>query len=464
MKKTLLVVALCLATPSAHAGVFVVKELRTRVVSGTPAKVEESKSRITTWREGPRERSTQEGDALMLGATLYDARTGQVWLLDEAQKKAAPLKVEPQAGLAMLAADYGLEVDGSGAITTSYSFRAVGDSETIAGVQAAHYVLDTGSQMIRVEVWVAGNTALSNADWVAGLRRRLGGKPGPSVERFLAAWAGLPGYPVRVRTTASSKHGTVTVDNVLVEARTTKVAPTLLAIPADYAREADAASLFVSQYLARERAKDQAFLREHKLDTRFVPSAAQPLPPPLPGGSCVQKNYCMESFGRDRTPLKEVCAARYSDRPCDRKALLGICVDDSNQQLFYRYESVDTHPGREPGLLIKDLCPDKFIENPAGMLEAKARARAFVASGGHWHCIQPYHCVDLFATTADDAKATCFGGPVGQGPCPTEAWVGACWESNGLRRLTSEGYCTGASFEPANPGSTHSGTGDKPAN
>jgi len=456
MTKTLLAVALCLAATSAHAGVVVVKELRTKVVSGTPPKVvEETISRTTTWREGLRERSRQEGNAFVqLGTTLHDAGTGETWVLDEAHKKAAPLKVEARAGLALLAADYGLEVDATGAITTMASFRAMGDSETVAGVPAAHYLLETGSKTVRVEVWVANNPALSSADWVAALRRRLGGKTDPGIERFLAAWTALPGYPVRVRTTATANDTTLVIDNLLVEARSEKIAPALLRIPKDYAREADGTSLLIAQYLAREREQDRAFLREHGLSTPFVPSAARPLPPPLAGGSCTQKDYCFERFGRDGTPLKETCGASYSDQPCSRTRLLGICVERSDQQVFYRYEPLDSGRWKEPHTFIRDECPGRFIENPAAVGEARARARAFVASGGKWHCKQPYHCVDLFATTATDAKAACFVGDVAQGPCPRDEWVGACWESQGLRRLETEGYCTGASFEPSAPAAT----------
>ncbi|MCY0994747.1 hypothetical protein OV203_46910 [Nannocystis sp. ILAH1] len=459
MKKTLLAVALCLAATSAHAGVVFVKEMRTKVVSGAPPKVvEETQSRTTTWREGLRERSRQEGNAFVqVGTTLHDARTGETWVLDEAQKKAAPLMVEPQAGLVLLAADYGLEVDATGAIITTSSFRAMGDSETIAGAQAARYLLETGSKTLRVEVWVANNTALSNADWVGALRRRLGGKTDPGAERFLAAWAALPGYPVRVRTTATANNTTLVIDNLLVEARSERIAPALLRIPKDYAREADGTSLLVSQYLAREREKDQAFLREHGLSTPFVPSAAKPLPPPLAGGSCTQKDYCFEQFGRDITPLKELCSAGYSDQPCSRTRLLGICAERTDQQVFYRYEPLDSGRWKEPHTFIQDECPGRFIENPAGVVEAKARARAFVASGGKWHCKQPYHCVDLFATTATDAKAACFLGDLAQGPCPRDEWVGACWERQGLRRVKTEGYCTGASFERSGPASTGSG-------
>ncbi|MFY0533431.1 hypothetical protein [Nannocystis pusilla] len=452
MTKTLLAVALWLAATSAHAGVVIVKEVRTRVVSGAPPKLlGETKSRTTTWREGPRERSTQDGNALMLlGTTLYDAGTGETWVLDEAHKTAAPLKVEPLAGLVLLAADYGLELDKTGALATSAWFRALGDSETIAGAPAAHYLLENGSKTTRIEVWAASHPALSSADWVAALRRRLGRKTDPRLEQFLAAWTGLPGYPVRVRTTVSVNGTTVVIDNTLVEARSEPIAAALLRVPNDYVRETDAADLLVSQYLSREKEKDQAFLRDHGLGKSFVPTAARLLPPPLPGGSCVQKDDCYERFGRDSTPLQEGCATGYSDQPCSRTRLLGICVETTQPTAFYRYLSVDLERWKQPELFIQDECSGQFIENPAGVAEAKARARAFVAAGGQWHCKHPYHCVDLFAQTAADAKASCSG-QVHQGPCPQEAWVGSCWERHGLSRLTQNTYCTGTYFEPASP-------------
>ena len=309
-----------LARGAPESGIVFERVLRARVEKNQQV-VEQTSTRTTTWRLGTRERSEQAGNGFaQLGTSIRDLSSGEAWIVDDTTREVAPLSMEPGDSTRILASDFGLETDARGEIIGSWAFEPRGDREIILGVSASRYTLRTSSKRLRVEVWVAPGLPLRADDWASALRRRLGAKVLPSVETFLAAWAALPGYPVRVRTVGESSGATVTVDNELSYARREPIAAARVELPADYARRKSYDSMLVDRQLASARKEGVAALTAAGVAAPFTPSAARAVPSPLKGGSCRSSqgrwNTSLACYERVPGDLHESCFDTYASQPC----------------------------------------------------------------------------------------------------------------------------------------------------
>jgi len=310
--------------------------------------VEQSVSRAVSWQDGKRRREESEPTGIIPAMTLvWTGDESHAWVLDDAARLAAPMDVpDAAAARAMVAADLGLEVSADGAIVLPSPLfteepRATPPAGVIPG-EGKSFVRRSASFVMRL--WVVPGLEIGARDYADAIRRRLPPPYTKADEALFAALEALPGYPVEVESTLAG--GKLVVKNAVVAVGKETIPLEKLSVPEDYARAESGHALVVKTALAsweRERKEGRARLG---LDRPFEPTKDEPLPPPLPGGSCTpEREYkgtagCREAWDGRQTNFAVFCKMPFDfEASCPRKKLFGICESSDRSELLYYYRA-----------------------------------------------------------------------------------------------------------------------------
>lgn len=318
-------------------------EVSMRVSAGSPGI---TRSRAVTWRRGAIIREESEAVGIVPAkTTLYDAAEGTVWLVDDEARMVAPIDRLGAGERATVATDLGLALTPDQQLVLDDPLfveeaRATPPEGVIKG--PGRSFTRRGSST-RLRLWVVPGLALQARDYADGLRRRIPRPHGPADERLFAAFEALPGYPAQAETT--SANGKLVVTNSVVAIERVRVPQDRFILPAGYARVESGTRLLVEKAQrtwAREEREGRARLG---LDKPFEPTAARPIPPPLPGGSCTPEADgrspapgCREAWDGRETNFAGYCTMPFDfDKACSRARLKGVCEREDRTSLEYYY-------------------------------------------------------------------------------------------------------------------------------
>ena len=309
------------------------------------------------WRHGTIVREEAQAVGIVPAkTTLWNNADRSLWILDKESQSAGPTGMS-LAQRDMLAADLGLALDSSRAIRMPpgpllVEERAAASPEGALKGQGSSFVVRSRGSVTQ-RLWVVKDLPLTSADYAAGLRRRLSPPWSADEERLLAAFASLPGYPVHV---ASTK-GEYAVVNAVRSMVIVSVPASLFAVPETYERVEDGLQLLLERAMDSLEEKQQRGLAKLGLDRPFVPSRARPLPPALPGGSCIAKRgECVETWDGVATFFSWHCDPPFEQGACSRNGVTGVCESQDRTMLKYFQRHV-----KEP----KKICAGQFYRAPA---------------------------------------------------------------------------------------------------
>ncbi|MCA9621030.1 MAG: hypothetical protein KC731_18535, partial [Myxococcales bacterium] len=149
-------------------------------------------------------------------------------------------------------------------------------------------------------LWISDGTPLTGRHFADELRRRLNPPWTEAEERLFAAFEQLPGYPVALRNGMGSY--------AVVEIATASIPASELALPTERRRADNCTRELARDVIDDYEAARTAGRRDRGLDAPFAPTASEPFPPPLPGGSCrSEPGACVEAWNGVETAFLEWC-------------------------------------------------------------------------------------------------------------------------------------------------------------
>jgi hypothetical protein len=296
------------------------------------------------WRSDAWSRQDNEAIGLVPKRTLLtNLHTGEELLVFHDFRVWGPgASPSGSAGRSMLAVDLGLSTthDGVLAVPDPVFHRASPQppAPTDAVAEPGEWFELAGG---RVRWWVVSGLPLTGRDYAAALRKRIPSPWTQDEERLFSAIIALPGYPIVVETLDAA--GALATRNAVVSLQREQRPADFFQPPADYKRAdnvIDEVVRMTTQSWDQERQANRAKLG---LDKPFVPTAAQPLPPSLPGGSCKPgKDECVESWDGRETSFFAYCELPFDfERSCPRTKLTGLCESPDRAMLRYHYGNRD---------------------------------------------------------------------------------------------------------------------------